>query len=80
MKKSHPVPTMSSSNMKGAVLLWRVVVILAVFAALAPQPCLASGAAHPSPQGTSFPPDLQDYAAPGQSVLRRLPPRIEANP
>ncbi len=65
--------------MKGASVLWGVV-ILAVFAMLATQPCLASDAARRTLQGTSFPQDLQGYDDAGQGVLTRLTHRIEANP
>ncbi len=65
--------------MKGAPVLWGVL-ILAVFAMLAPQPCLASDAAQRTLQGTSFPPDLQGYDDAGHGVLTRLIHRIEANP
>ena len=42
---------------KNAALLCGVLAIVVVVGALAVQPCFASGAAHPAPEDTDFPPD-----------------------
>jgi hypothetical protein len=55
-------------------------VVIAFVGALIPQPCLASAAAHSSPEGTDFPRDLQGYDDADQGILTRLTSRIEAQP